>query len=81
MCEIIARRGRPPGSKTSGADARTGRVPPSFALPSLAEKLRMRVLEVLASRMPIAFRLLDDEAMEKLEDDLERMITAVLNDQ
>ena len=71
-------RGRPAGSRTKGGDMREGRARECHVVPALAERLRMVALDAIAARMPIAFRLLDDRVLDRIEKDLEREIMKAL---
>lgn len=72
-------RGRPKGSSSPRrSPVNKGRPPATFDLPSLSERLRMGVIEAIAARMPIAFRLLEEDAIERIENDLEEVIDRIL---
>ncbi len=73
--------GRPKGTPAPRkSPSNAGRPPGGFSAPSLAEVLRMRAVEVMAARMPVSFRFIDEAVLERLENQLERTFEAVLRE-
>jgi hypothetical protein len=63
-------RGRPCGSSPSNAS----RARDEHGRPRHSERLRMIVLDVIAARIPVAFMVLPDRTLERIETDLNREI-------
>jgi hypothetical protein len=68
------RRGRPRGSSPSNA----GRAHDEHGRMRYSERLRMIVLDVIAARRPVAFMVLPDRTLERIEADLDREIEKAL---
>lgn len=52
-------------------EPRAGRSDKQLPEPPPAELLRLRVMDVLARRLPVAMRLADDRVLTRLENDLD----------
>lgn len=72
-------RGRPKGSSAPRrSPSNAGQPPERWGGPSQVEALRMSILDTIAQRMPVAFRLLDDRVLERMENDLDILLTGAL---
>ena len=78
MSDATRGPGRPRGSRTTSGDARAG-VPAEFhSMPSMAERLRMIAIELVAERIPQALKAMPDSALEELEDEMEAIFNKAL---